>query len=256
MNNKIIGNAKLDNSEIIFIGDNNIFICKNNITLENCKIRFTGSNSIIYIDENNYPMSLNMRVGNDSVIYIGKDCYINRTSHMYATERKNIIIGNELLLSFSTYFRTADPHPVYDVKTKKRINHSKSILLGDRVWIGQESLILKGTIVGSGAIIGGHSVVANKKIESNAMYAGNPVKKVKDGVFYGDYVSTHNYTEAEEKESETYTLEDKYVFEKDKSTISLNKIDEDLKKIKNLEEKIKYIEKNISNNNNKNRFYL
>lgn len=256
MNNKIIGNANFENAEITFVGDNNIFICKSNLTLENCKIRFTGNNSIIYIDENKYPMSLNMRVGNDSVIYIGKDCYINRTSHLYATERKNIIIGNQLLLAFSTYFRTADPHPVYDTKTKQRINLSKSILLGDRIWIGQESLILKGTVIGSGAIIGGHSVIANKKIESNTMYAGNPVKKVKDGVFYGDFVSTHNYTEEEEKDSEIFKSGDKYVFKKDSNTLSLSKIDEDLRKIKEAKDKIKYIEENISNNDKKNRFYL
>lgn len=177
--NKIVGNIEYKDSEITFAGDGNIFICNGNLLLENCKIRFTGSNSLIYIDENNYPISLNMRVGNDSVIYIGKDSYINRTSHLYATERKNIIIGNELLLSFDTYFRTADAHTIYDCKTKKRINSSKSILIGDRVWIGQQSLILKGTNIGSGSIIGGHSVISNKNVQSNSLYAGNPAKKNK-----------------------------------------------------------------------------
>ena len=65
MNNKIIGNIEYRNAEIKFKGSNNIFICKNKLILENCKIRFTGNNSLVYIDKNNYPISLNIRLGND-----------------------------------------------------------------------------------------------------------------------------------------------------------------------------------------------
>lgn len=254
MNNQIIGKVNLKNSEILFKGDNNIFLCKNELTLENCKIRFTGSNSLIYIDENPYPMSLNMRIGNDSVIYIGKDCFINKKSHLYATERKNIIIGNQLLLSFDTYFRTADPHIIYDTKTKERLNYSKSILIGDRVWIGQSSLILKGNIIGSGSIIGGHSVLANKNIKSNTLYAGNPARKIKENVFFGYHYSTHDFTKKQEENSKYYD-NNQYVYEKDNNTISLKQIDEDLMNIEKAFDKIKYIDEKISNNIHKNRFY-
>ena len=53
MNNQIIGDVTYINSEIIFKGNNNILVCKGKLQLENCKIRFTGNNSLIYIDENN-----------------------------------------------------------------------------------------------------------------------------------------------------------------------------------------------------------
>lgn len=255
MNNEIIGEIQYINSSIEFKGNNNKFICNSNLTLENCKIRFTGSNSLIYIDKNDYPISLNMRVGNDSVIYIGKDCYTNRTSHLYATERKNIIIGNQMLLSFNTYFRTADPHIIYDCNTKERINFSKSILIGDKVWIGQDALILKGTILGSGSIIGGHSVVSNKIIRSNSLYAGNPVKKIRDNVFFASPKSTHNFDEQEEITTRVYEQTDDYIYEKDKNTLSLKTLDNDLMSLKTVNEKIKYLENNVINNNSKNRFY-
>lgn len=224
--NQIIGNVILKNAEIIFKGTNNVFFCKNKLILENCKVRFTGNHSLIYIDENDYPMSLNMRVGNDSVIYIGKDCYVNRTSHLYATERKNIIIGNQLLLSFETYFRTADPHIIYDYNLSKRVNESKSILIGDRVWIGQESLLLKG--------------------------------KVKEHVFFGYHYSTHDFTEEQEQQSLLYQEEDKkqFVYEKDKYTCSLEQIDQQLQHLSCVQDKINYIEENIVKNKHKNRFYL
>lgn len=251
--NKIIGELKCENATVDFKGDGNILIC-DKLTLENCKIRFTGSNSIIYIDSNPFPISLNMRIGNDSVIYIGKNAYVNRTSNLYATERKNIIIGDELLLSFDVCFRTADPHLIYDCDSLERINPSKSILIGDRVWIGQQSLILKGTDVGSGAIIGGHSVVSNKNIESNSLYAGNPAKKIKSNVFYGGAKSTHDYTEEMEEESMVYSGEP-YKYESDEYTTPLKDIDETLRNTSDVESKVKIIERKLVNNNHKNRFF-
>ena len=253
MNNKIIGDIEYKNAEITFKGDNNIFIC-DKLTLENCKIRFTGSNSIIYISGKQHSISLNMRISNDSVIYIGKNAYINRTSDLYATERKNIIIGNELLLSFDVCFRTADPHTIYDCDTLKRINPSKSILIGDRVWIGQEALILKGTTIGSGSIIGGHSVVSNKNIASNNLYAGNPAKKIKENVFYGSQVSTHDYTLDDEENSMETDIS--YKYELDDATVSLKDIDEELMNLNNVDDKIKCIQEKLVNNNHKNRFYI
>ncbi len=255
MKNKIIGDINFNNASVEFKGENNILYCNGNITLENCKIRFTGSNSLIYLDKNKYPFSINIRVGNDSVFYLGKRCYLNRTSNIYATERKNIIIGNECLLSFGCYFRTADPHIIYDTNTKKRINFSKSILIGDHVWVGQNCLILKNTKIGSGAIIGGNSVVSNKVINSNSIFGGNPAKKIRENVFYSSPMSTHDYDEGMEIESENFDNDD-YVYNKDNNTLDMNKIDNDLQRLKTSEEKLKYININISKSNNKNRFYI
>ena len=253
-NNKIIGDLNLVNANIEFKGKNNILYCQNKITLENVKIRFTGDNSLVYFDSNQEPISINVRVGNDSVFYLGKNAYTNRISNMYATERKNIIIGNEFLLAEGNTFRTADPHLIYDAQSLKRLNYSKSILIGDHVWIGQNGLILKGTLIGSGAIIGGHSVLSNKKIKSNTLYAGNPAKKIKENVFYGSQKSTHNFNLEEEIESDKFP-DYSFVYKKDKNSLDLEKIDSDLQKIRYAEEKLDYVIKNISSNYNKNRFY-
>lgn len=255
MENKIIGNVKLNNATIDFKGENNILYCKGDITLENCKLRFTGSNSLIYLDENKYPFSINIRVGNDSVFYLGKNCYLNRTSNAYATERKNIIIGNECLLSFGCYLRTADPHIIYDANTKKRINFSKSILVGDHVWIGQNCLILKNNKIGSGSIIGGNSVLSGKTIKSNSLYAGNPAKPVRENVFYASPMSTHDYDEVKELESENFD-NDNYIYSKDVNTLDMNKIDNDLQQLKTAQEKIEYLNLYVSDNQQKNRFYV
>ncbi len=252
--NQVIGNLKLDNASIEFKGKGNVLYCTELISLKNCKLRFTGNNSLIYFDENKEPFSINIRVGNDSVFYIGKQCFFNKTSYFYATERKNVIIGNECLMSFGVYLRTSDPHLIYDVETKKRLNFSKSILIGDHVWVGQNCLILKNTQIGSGSIIGGNSVVSGKKISSNTLWAGNPAKKIKDNVFYGEYKSTHDY-DLELEENSNYCKK-VYKYESDKNTINFETFDNNLRSISNVNDKINYIKDNLVNNENKNRFFL
>lgn len=252
--NQVIGNIKLKNSIIEFTGDNNILYCNGNINLENSTLRFTGSNSIIYFDKNRFSFSIDIRVGFDSLFYLGKNCYLNRKSHMYATERKNIIIGNDCLISFDNYLRTADPHLIYDINTRKRINFSKSILIGDHVWIGQECLILKGTKIGSGAIIGGHATL-NKRVESNTVYAGNPARKIRENVYFKDGYSSNNYKLEDEINSE-YCNNNKGIFKKDKNTISLEQLDNAIRKIDNVYDKLVFVQENLTNNTHKNRFFI
>ena len=60
------------------------------------------------------------------------------------SEQKHLFIGNDCLLSFGIWVRNADPHLIYDVESHKRVNPTKSIYIGDHVWIGQSAMILKG----------------------------------------------------------------------------------------------------------------
>ncbi|MFE4813367.1 hypothetical protein ACFQ9Y_19885 [Peribacillus simplex] len=63
------------------------------------------------------------------------------------------------MLSSGVVVRLADPHLVYDGTTRKRINRTKSVYLGDHIWIGQDVMILKGVEVGTGSILGAMSLV-------------------------------------------------------------------------------------------------
>jgi len=81
---------------------------------------------------------------------------------------------------------------MYNTETKERLNQSKSIVIDDHVWVGQNVFILKGSKVGSGSIIGARSIVPGKRLVSNALYAGTPVRKLRDKVFF-PRDSVHSY---------------------------------------------------------------
>lgn len=259
LNNKILGTyPKLNNSKIIFNGNNNILFCEDNVILKNSVLEFNGDNSIIYLSSNKFDYILNVAINNNSVFYIGKDNYINKELKIIISEEKNIFIGNDGIFSLGIWFRTADPHLIYDIKTNNRINESKSIYLGDHIWLGQNSLILKGTQIDSGSIIGANSVISNKIINNNEIWAGNPIKKVKDKIFW-DGKCVHKWTKKDTNLSQNYkdicnnNPIDIYTYKySSKQYLSYNEIEKNLNEM-NIEDKLTYL-KDLSNNNNKNRF--
>lgn len=182
--NKFIGELpKMKNSAITFSGENNILFCGKDVVLSDCNINFNGNNSVIYLCSSRHEYKLNVTTNHNCAFYAGKDNYFNGILNVVLSEQKHVFIGNEGLFSFGIWLRVADPHLVYSVADKKRRNYSKSIFLGDHIWVGQSAMILKGTKIHSGSIVGALSVVANKKIPSNTSWAGNPSKEIAQGVF-------------------------------------------------------------------------
>jgi acetyltransferase-like isoleucine patch superfamily enzyme len=73
-----------------------------------------------------------------------------------------------------------DFHPIDPVARKNnapQIPH-KPVIIGNNVFIGMNSIILKGTVIGDNCVIGAGSVV-HGKFEDNCIIAGNPARVVK-----------------------------------------------------------------------------
>lgn len=251
-NNKILNfSPEQHNTNIVFKGKNNTLICEENVKLTNCYISFEGDDSIIYLSSNIHDYILQVSIYNNSVLFIGENCYINGRLHLILSESKNIFIGNNCLFSFDIWFRLADPHLIYDINSKQRINVSKSIYVGDHVWIGQEAMILKGTKIGSGSIIGAKSLVANKKIPSNSLWGGNPAKEIKQNIFYEGSVS-HPFREGDTENSMINHNTD-WIYEKTDNTLGFEYL-ESINDFEDLFYKIKFLV-NLRKNDDKNRFY-
>lgn len=159
-NNQVYVNpksSKIIDSYITFYGKNNILFVEDGVVLKHSNILFNKDNAVIYLSKNSMPYIIDCFVNHEDCIYIGKNCYFNDVArmHLFAYECSNIVIGDDGLFSFDIWMRTSDPHLIYDVNTKERINYSKSIFVGDHVWLGQRCMILKGSQIGSGSVVGG-----------------------------------------------------------------------------------------------------
>lgn len=256
--NRVIVNAEkstmAENSKIVFRGKNNILFIEDGVCLRNSIISFRGDDSVIYLSKNRHHYFLRITAFHNSVVYIGNDCYIDGLLTLIASEEKNIIIGKEGLFSFGIFIRTADPHLLYDCETKRRINASRSVLIGDHVWIGQNALILKGTTIGSGSIIGGNAVLSKKMIASNVVASGNPAKVVRRNVFFASDC-VHGWTSERTEKYEVMDT-DRYTYYGEAQSITLEQIDAELKGSATVDRRLEQIQELLVNNSNKNRFAI
>lgn len=88
----------------------------------------------------------------------------------------NVVIGGNTVI-YDTDFHSLDPlirNSDQDHKYAKK----KLVLIGDNVFIGAHTTILKGVTIGNNAIIGACSVIA-KDIPENEIWAGNPARFIK-----------------------------------------------------------------------------
>ena len=251
--NKIIGadGLILDNVTIKFKGKNNILFCDGAVHIIDSVIEFNGSNSVVYLSSNRFEYRLRMLINNNSVFYSGKDNYYNGGINATLSEQKHIFIGDDGLLSFGGWIRTSDIHLVYSTETKKRLNPSKSVYIGDRVWLGQNVIVLKGSRIHSGSIIGAGAVLAGKRVPSNVSFAGNPARQIATGVFW-DNPSVHTWTNRQTAEHRECS-EDKGIYENSSDYIPFDEIEKRLDSAKAAEEKLEYL-KELSLNKSKNRF--
>lgn len=202
-NNRILGGEPtLKDSSLNFIGSNNILFCEENVILDKSILNFKGDNSLIYLGTGTHKIIADLY--NSVVLHIGKHNVFTKTTHLILSEHKHCFIGNHCLISLNVYIRNADPHLIYDCETKERINPSKSVYIGDHVWLGQDVTLLKNTQIDSGSIIGAGSVVAGKKIAHNTSYAGNPCKLIKSNIFW-ESKSVHTFTQEMTETSKQYT---------------------------------------------------
>ncbi len=123
-------------------------------------------------------------------IQIGNHSIIGDT-RIYS--RASIIIGQRFLSSWNTFIQDFDPHPLHPQLRRQQVEQmcglsstpfnwtfpTASITLGDDIWMGANSTILKGAQIESGCIIAANSVVVAGHYPKNSVLAGSPAKVIK-----------------------------------------------------------------------------
>jgi acetyltransferase-like isoleucine patch superfamily enzyme len=111
-------------------------------------------------------------------IVIGDDCGFTGTT---LVADASIRIGNRVLVGGNASIVDTDFHPLTPEGRRDDINAgtSRPIEIGDDVFIGMNSLILKGVTVGDGSVVGAGSVVS-RDVPPHTIVAGNPATVVKE----------------------------------------------------------------------------
>jgi acetyltransferase-like isoleucine patch superfamily enzyme len=110
---------------------------------------------------------------------VGKKFSITAESSIVA--HKNISIGDDVLVSWDSLIMDTDFHKIYD-SNGNQTNLPMPVTIGNMVWVGCRSLILKGVNIADGVVVAAASTV-NKSIEiPYSMVGGNPAKVIKEDI--------------------------------------------------------------------------
>lgn len=115
--------------------------------------------------------------GERKTLYIGNNCEMGDMTHIVALN--NVKIGDDVLIASKCFISDTNHGEYSGIEQDSPLekpNHRKlksgSAKIGDRVWIGENAVILSGADIGDGCIVGANSVVT-KKIPPQSMVIGN-----------------------------------------------------------------------------------
>ena len=100
------------------------------------------------------------------------------TSDSLIMVKKNIVIGKDFLCAWNVFISDSNWHSI------KGQHHQGDIIIGDHVWIANNSSVLKGSVIKNNCIVASNTKVINKEYIENSMIAGIPSKVIKTDVVW------------------------------------------------------------------------
>jgi acetyltransferase-like isoleucine patch superfamily enzyme len=115
-------------------------------------------------------------IRNAQNVYVGKNSHINHLCSVWAGENSQIVLGDNLLMGpgvciFSSNHSVIKGQPMTFQERKE-----ESIVIGDDVWLGANSIITAGTRIANGVIVAAGAVVTRSITQEGVIVAGIPAK--------------------------------------------------------------------------------
>lgn len=90
--------------------------------------------------------------------------------------RTRIDIGSNCLIGFESLVMDSDFHGIAPDQRRER-GLSSAVQIGDNVWLGARTIVLKGVHIGQDAVVGAGCVVS-RSVAAGSIVVGNPMKVV------------------------------------------------------------------------------
>lgn len=174
----------LRNVTIDIHGDENVVIIHPGSQLTNLRIVMRGSRHRLEIGAGCVMTGPGGFAFEDyaCTIIVGAGTSIENHLHVAAVEPcSSILIGKNCMFSAYVDIRTSDSHSILDQATGRRINPAANVVVGDHVWLGAETKILKGSTIGANCVVGTRAIVTSD-IPPYSLAVGVPARVVKSGV--------------------------------------------------------------------------
>lgn len=96
---------------------------------------------------------------------------------------RKITFGKNCVLSWNITMLDTDFHPIYDGEGKF-LNPNKPITIGDKVWIGCRSTVLKGVTIADNVVVASNSTISKNIMKPNTVVCNDSseIKYIKDNI--------------------------------------------------------------------------
>lgn len=116
-------------------------------------------------------------VASNAILRFGDNFSISGNSSLVC--QKDISFGNDCLLSWDILIMDSDFHKILNMQGKT-VNAPSPIRIGNHVWIGCRSTILKGVQVADHSVIAAGAVITKTLPDAHSIYGGNNLKLKSD----------------------------------------------------------------------------
>jgi acetyltransferase-like isoleucine patch superfamily enzyme len=179
--NRIVFEGRVDaNVKIKFTGSNNTLRIASPFRIGKLVVDFDCDDGLCEIGPSQGVPALMgaIRVGDGATVRLGSNVSTTTTVSMSAAEGATITLGDDVMIASDVQVRADDGHPIFDVRTGRRVNTPRDITIGSHVWLGLQSCVLGGAVIGDGTVVGMRSIVT-RRLPNNVIAAGVPARVVK-----------------------------------------------------------------------------
>ena len=117
---------------------------------------------------------VHMSYGNH--VHLGDQFYAN--FNLVVIDDMDVYIGKQVMIGPNVTICTTG-HPVYPLYREMGAHYSLPIHVGNKVWIGANSVVLPGVTIGENSVIGAGSIVT-RDIPANVVAVGNPYRVIRE----------------------------------------------------------------------------
>lgn len=166
----------------IQLADNAEIDLKGNLILNNNKIRGSKAECLVLLRDNAH-----LTVNGTTELYYGTTLQVHKNAELSLGEAHfntgtciicayKMTLGDLVTSARNVFIFDSDHHPIYNAEGI-RINEPKEVVIGDHVWLGLKSTVMKGAHIGSGTVVSAHSLISGE-LPGKAIVATAPARPV------------------------------------------------------------------------------
>ena len=166
------GKIKISSPKNIY---SNLIIGDDVLIMGDIEFLLRGNGKIIIGNGVKLDSNIRLLSANDATLEIKANTNIGKSTVINGGA--DITIGENVLVSGNCYIQSSSHSFNKNNLIKSQKYEHNPILIGNDVWIGANSSVLKGVKASNGTILGANSLL-NSDTEEYGIYVGNPAKKI------------------------------------------------------------------------------